>query len=53
MTAVKAFGDAMAGGTQYPVSFSTAFGQTTAQFYSAWPAYLASLPVPPNYLCGS
>lgn len=53
LTAVKAFGDAMAGGSQYPVSFQTAFGQTTAQFYNAWSAYLASLPVPPTYLCGS
>lgn len=47
-----AFGTALAGGTQAPVAFSSAFGIQPFDFYAQWPATLASFSVPGSYLCG-
>ncbi len=46
------FGTAMASGTQQVPAFAGAFGVEQGPFYSQWPAYLASLPVPGTYQCG-
>ena len=50
--ALNTYMDAVGGGTAWPAAFQQAFGRTPAAFYDQFPAYRASLPVPPNYLCG-
>lgn len=45
------YGDAIGGGAQWQTAFQSAFGQTTAAFYAQFPAYYASLPIPPTYSC--
>jgi hypothetical protein len=46
------FGAALASGTQQVPAFASAFWVEQGVFYSQWPAYLASVPVPASYLCG-
>lgn len=44
--------DAIASGVSFPAAFQQAFGMTLTAFYDQFPAYRASLAVPPTYLCG-
>jgi hypothetical protein len=52
LVSLKAYGDAIAAGTAWPVAFQSAFGQSTAAFYAQFPAYTAGLSLPINYQCG-
>lgn len=51
-TRLRTFGEAIGAGSIPQPAFLSAFGVTLSSFYDAWPAYLASVPVPANYLCG-
>jgi hypothetical protein len=51
-TKLRTYGEAIGAGTIPPPAFLSAFGTTLTSFYSAWPGYLASVPVPSTYLCG-
>ena len=52
LPALNTYGTAIAGGTDFPSAFTSAFGTPRSAFYAQWPAHLASLPVPATYLCG-
>jgi hypothetical protein len=52
LAALRTYGDAIATGTPWPTAFQSAFGTSSTAFYAQFPGYLASLPVPPAFLCG-
>ncbi|HXT17912.1 MAG TPA: Ig-like domain-containing protein [Gemmatimonadaceae bacterium] len=49
---LKVYADAIASGTPWQTAFQTAFGTSISAFYAQFPGYLASQPVPANFLCG-
>jgi uncharacterized protein YjdB len=51
LASLKTYADAIAAGTEWHTAFQTAFGVSTTAFYSGFPAYYASLPVPATYQC--
>jgi hypothetical protein len=52
MNALMAYGTSVAQHTAWPTAFQTSFGASTTDFYTQWPSYLASRPVPAAYACG-
>jgi hypothetical protein len=49
---IKAYGDALAAGSQPPVAFNTAFGMTTTAFYDQFLTYEAAFVRPASDMCG-
>jgi hypothetical protein len=52
LASLQVYGDAIAGGASWQSAFQTAFGTSVSAFYAQYPAYVAALAVPVNYLCG-
>jgi hypothetical protein len=50
--AFRAYGDSIKAGVEWHAAFQSAFGISTATFYSLFPGYLSGLTVPANYRCG-
>jgi hypothetical protein len=50
--ALRAYADSIKAGVAWQASFQSAFGMSTAAFYSRFPGYVAGLWVPPDYRCG-
>ena len=46
INALMAYGSSVAQHTAWPTAFQNSFGASTADFYTQWPPYLASRPVP-------
>ena len=51
IVSLRTYADAIGSGTAWQTAFQTAFGMTTSAFYNQYPAYYATLPIPPVYLC--
>jgi len=51
LASLKTYGEAIGGGTAWQTAFQTAFGMSVTAFYTQFPAYYATLPIPATYSC--
>jgi hypothetical protein len=51
LVALRTYADAIAAGTSWETAFQSSFGTSLSSFYSQFPGYVASIPVPATYQC--